>query len=302
MYRTILVPLDGSPLAECAVPYAETVARASGAQIVLLRATVAHTLLGTGPGDEVAAEQEAEEYLAGVATRLSDRSGVVTATFYGAPAEAIIEEIRLREADLVVMATHGRAGLGRLVFGSVAEAVLDRSPVPVLLVRVVQEELPVALVAECPRLLVPLDGSAVAEEALPVAQELAKAIGGELLLLHAVVPPEQARTTAQGSVVAYLDQELAALEAEARGYLRQVSDRLATGQEPSPPQIDARVGRPADVIAEASREHEVALVVMTTPGRTGLARVLSGSVADEVLRHGSVPLLLVGPAAVHQAA
>jgi len=166
----------------------------------------------------------------------------------------------------------------------------------------VQDELPVALVAEGPRLLVPLDGSAFAEEALPVAQELAEAIGGELLLLHAVVPPEQARTTEQGGMVASLDQELAALEVRARGYLRQVSDRLATGQETSPPPIEARVGKPADAIVEASREHAVALVVMTTLGRTGWARVFLGSVADEVLRHGSVPLLLVGPAAVHQAA
>ncbi len=302
MYRTILVPLDGSPLAECAVPYAETVARASGAQTVLLRAVVAHTVLGAGPEDEATVVREAETYLSEVAARLSDRSGVWTATFYGEPAEAIIEEIRLREADLVVMATHGRSGLGRLMYGSVAEAVLGRGPVPVLLVRAWQEELPMALIAEHPRLLVPLDGSAFAEEALPVAQELADALGGELLLMRAVVPPEHARTTEPGGIVASLDQELAALEAEARGYLRGVSDRLVEGQATTQPQIDARVGKPAEAIAEASREHEVALVVVATHGRTGLARWRLGSVADEVLRHGSVPLLLVRPAAVHQAA
>jgi nucleotide-binding universal stress UspA family protein len=301
MYRTILVPLDGSPLAECAVPYAETVARANGAQIILLRAAVAHTLLGTGPGDEVAAVQEAEAYLADVTTRLFDRSGVWTATFYGEPAEAIIEEIRLREADLVVMATHGRSGLGRLMYGSVTEAVLGRSPVPVLLVRAWQEELPMALIAEHPRLLVPLDGSAFAEEALPVAQELADALGGELLLMRAGVPLEHARPTESGGIVAP-DQQLAALEAEARGYLRGVSDRLEKRQATTQPQIDARVGTPAEAIAEASREHAVALIVMATHGRTGLARLLLGSVADDVLRHGSVPLLLVRPAAVHQAA
>ena len=134
----ILVPLDGSLLAEGAIQTAAGLARESGAALVLLRAAEAHTLPGADPTDaQVAVVREAEEYLTAVAARLGEEGvkGVETSVWYGPPATAIIEATRLQKVDLIVMTTHGRSGLGRLILGSVAESVLRGTTTPILLLR-----------------------------------------------------------------------------------------------------------------------------------------------------------------------
>lgn len=134
----ILVPLDGSLLAEGAIQTAAGLARESGAALLLLRAAEAHTLPGADPTDaQVAVVREAEEYLTAVAARLGEEGikGVETSVWYGSPATAIIEAARLQKGDLIVMTTHGRSGLGRLILGSVAESVLRGTTTPILLLR-----------------------------------------------------------------------------------------------------------------------------------------------------------------------
>lgn len=298
MAGTILVPLDGSPLAERALPYAELLAQALEARLVLVRAVVAHTFPGVDPTDaQVRAVEEAEAYLAGLAARLAERGlAVETATPYGDAVQEILLEIDLRRADLVVMATHGRSGLGRWVYGSVAAGVLARSPVPVLLVRAWQPSLAAPPIAKQPRLLVPLDGSEFAEEALPVAVRLAERLGGSLVLVQAVPVPMP--VAVPGGVVVPEAFDLDSAQAEAHAYLRRVADRLAREHPGLESQVEVRVGLAADAIVAASRDHHAALVVMATHGRTGVGALLLGSVADAVLRQGSVPLLLVRPAAM----
>jgi nucleotide-binding universal stress UspA family protein len=135
---TILVPLDGSALAETALAPAIELARTNSAKLVLLRATEAHASPLTDLTEaQVAAVRGAEEYLARVRTRIdgAEPAGVDTSVWYGPPAEAIIEAARFRHADLIVMSSHGRSGAGRLVLGSVAETVLRGSTVPILLLR-----------------------------------------------------------------------------------------------------------------------------------------------------------------------
>jgi nucleotide-binding universal stress UspA family protein len=135
---TILVPLDGSTLAEMALPKATELAQASGATILLVRAAEARSLPGLDPTEgQVRVVDEAERYLAGVAERLAAEGtrNVATAVWYGPPSAAIIDAARLREIDLIVMTTHGRTGIPRLLFGSVAESVLRGTHVPILLIR-----------------------------------------------------------------------------------------------------------------------------------------------------------------------
>jgi nucleotide-binding universal stress UspA family protein len=137
--RTILVPLDGSPLAERALPEAVELARQRGARLLLLRAAEAHVPLGADPTQaQVRVVQEAEAYLASVKAQLAATGipDVETSVWYGPPASAIVEAARLRGADLIVMTTHGRSGLGRLILGSVAESVLRGTTTPILLLRV----------------------------------------------------------------------------------------------------------------------------------------------------------------------
>ncbi|MBI2528296.1 MAG: universal stress protein [Candidatus Rokubacteria bacterium] len=134
----ILVPLDGSLLAEAAIKTAVEFARDGAAAVVLLRAAEAHTLPGADPTEaQVAVVREAEEYLAAVAARLAGQGvkGIETSVWYGPPATAILEATRLQKVDLIVMTTHGRSGLGRLILGSVAESVLRGTATPVLLLR-----------------------------------------------------------------------------------------------------------------------------------------------------------------------
>jgi nucleotide-binding universal stress UspA family protein len=136
--QRILVPLDGSALAEAALPTATRLAAEnSGAVVLLLRAAEASTMPGVDQvGAQVAVVREAEEYLEAVAERLR-RGGVKvkTSVWYGAAAPSIVESAAVNKVDLIVINSHGRSGLGRLVLGSVAESVLRGTRVPVLLLR-----------------------------------------------------------------------------------------------------------------------------------------------------------------------
>jgi nucleotide-binding universal stress UspA family protein len=134
----ILVPLDGSPLAEAVLERVRELARGPSSAIVLLRVTEAHVLPGMDPTDaQVRVVREAEDYLASTAQRLREQgvTQVETSVWYGAPAESIVEAARVRNADLIAMSSHGRSGLGRLILGSVAEAVLRSTDTPILLLR-----------------------------------------------------------------------------------------------------------------------------------------------------------------------
>ena len=134
----ILVPLDGSVLAESAIAKAREVAGDRSTTLMLLRAAEAHSLPGTDPTEaQVEVVREAEDYLAAVAARLTAQGipSVETSVWYGPAASAIVDAARLRKADLIVMSTHGRSGLGRLILGSVAESVLRGTTTPILLLR-----------------------------------------------------------------------------------------------------------------------------------------------------------------------
>lgn len=136
--NTILVPLDGSSLAEAALPKALELAEASEARMILLRAAQAHHLPGVDPTNaQVKVVGEAEEYLARIGDRLAGLGfkKVECSVWYGPAPYAIVEAARLYKADLIVMTTHGRSGLGRLILGSVAESVLRGTTTPILLLR-----------------------------------------------------------------------------------------------------------------------------------------------------------------------
>lgn len=140
----ILVPLDGSALAESAIATAVSMARPGPATLVLVRAAEAHTFPGADPTEaQVKVVQEAEAYLTGVTERLKKQglASVETSIWYGPAAAAIVDAARARKADLIVMTTHGRGGLGRMIVGSVAESVLRGTTTPILLLRAAEAPL-----------------------------------------------------------------------------------------------------------------------------------------------------------------
>jgi nucleotide-binding universal stress UspA family protein len=137
-FDRVLVPLDGSPLAEMALPKATALLSDSpSATLILLRAVEAPTLPWVDPTEaQFAVVREAEEYLEAVATRLRNEGlpRVATSVWYSSAARAIVEAAGVRRVNLIVMSTHGRSGLCRVVRGSVAESVLRGTPTPILLV------------------------------------------------------------------------------------------------------------------------------------------------------------------------
>jgi nucleotide-binding universal stress UspA family protein len=290
MLSKILVPLDGSQLAERALPVAEWLAQASRGHIILVRAVQASTFPGIDAREaQVSALADAQAYLD---ERVGDLTAngltVETATPYGEPAPEILEEIQLRQADLVVMATHGRSGVGRLVYGSVADAVLHRSPVPVVMVPAASVQL--RSPDKPPVIVVPLDGSELAETSLAPASELANQLGAALVLVQVVALPPYAVFGEAGEYSAF-DPDTEAVAAQQ--YLGAVARRLG----PTLDEVHGRteIGDPVDCIVEAATDQQAALIVMATRGRTGVARAVLGSVATGVLRRTTIPLMLVCP-------
>jgi nucleotide-binding universal stress UspA family protein len=298
MLRTLIVPLDGSELAERALPYAVRLASAGGGRLVLVRAA-----LGPPPSgldwerQQTAAVEEAELYIADVARKIATRVPVATSVPYGHAAQEILETVKQFDADGIVMATHGRTGPSHLVYGSVAEAVLAHGAVPVFLVHGRPGEAAAApFDPPSARILVPLDGSSFSEGALPVAVEML-GIAGELVLVNVVAPPDHVERDESGRVRAYLDQQEDAVKHEALDYLHTVSHELRTLNPDLHVTSDVRIGNPAEGIVITEVERSVDLVVMATHARTGLPRAFLGSVAGAVVRTGHAPVLLVPPAA-----
>jgi nucleotide-binding universal stress UspA family protein len=313
MFRTILVPVDGTDLAERALPYATALARPADGHVILLRAEPLvwqerHSRDGTSAplvdpschawlspanpsarmtleaaaarvqADGVTAEVDFQRYLRGEAPT----------------ANVILTAVQERHADLVVVSTHGRSGFARWYYGSVADGIVRGADIPVMLVpATVESQWPEN---RTPRILVALDGSRLAEEILDPIGRLAAQLGAELLLVRVVDRlPLGTRSKAPHVVQSLLAAELA----EARRYLALVLDRVRrVGMS-----VTARAvtGAPATTIATVAQEEGVDLIAMATHGCGGLRRLAVGSVADSTLQRTTVPLLLVRPFAITQA-
>ncbi len=285
MYKKILVPLDGSAFSERALPLAETLAHALDARLILLRVVSGAASSGVDP-------TEAQAYLTALETGVF-RRGVACeiATPYGDAADGILMEAALQSADLIVMCTHGRSGLGRWIYGSVAEQVVNHSTTPVLLVRPTGEIPTLAAGPEPLAVLVPLDGSPFAEATLPHAEALARALDARLLLLRALEPPVV--TTYEFVVTSMVVGSLEEQRQQAEAYLGRVAGKLR--DDGLTVQTMAREGWPADAIVREAVESGAQLIVMATHGRSGVERLLLGNVALEVVRRSLLPVLLVRP-------
>ena len=286
MFSKILVPLDGTPEPEVALTPARTVARVTGATLHLLTVIEAGTALGD--------QSRITADLQNVASELHAQGQQVdTAVRRGTPATEIIAAGVELGADLVVMATHGRGGLERVFLGSVAQAVLATSPVPVLLVRPGGRQM-----TKLEVVLVPVDGSPGGALALASAVPLARSTNARIVLVDVVVPLVDYTLTSGPSEGFYFDP---AWDDEAREsaqrYVSGMVDRLRHAGVPAEGLIvTGEIRQPSNSVAEAIMRSadEVAadLIVMSTHALTGPARALLGSVADTVVRNAHCPILL----------
>jgi nucleotide-binding universal stress UspA family protein len=214
----------------------------------------------------------------------------------GDAAQGILEVAAATGADLVVMTTHGRAGMARWILGSVAERVMQNAEQPVWLVR---EDTRVIPLSELHRILVPLDGSTEAERALALAQRVAQEAHAELVLLRVV--PELDETN-QRMLFENETAARAALEkwqSSAQHYLTELAQQMT--QEGIPTHLHIGFGDPAQAVLDAANTENVDCIVMATHARRGFDRLLYGSVAASVLHRCNCPLLLVRAYAPEQA-
>lgn len=293
-YRTILVPLDESTFGEQALPYALGIARRGCATVHLVH-VLASQHETRRPGQTAVSERErVAAYLDGLAAVLSENWEVVihTAVLDGPIADTISHHARAIGADLVVMTTHGRGPVTRAWLGSVADTLVRRMALPLLLVRpgdTVYDELEAVHNNLFHHIVVPLDGSLLAESVLEPAIELGRLTEARLTLLEVITP--QIESYPPISYGLTLNQDLLdRWMCEARIYLSGLVVRLHPGKVPIQPVVV--VGQPFDCIQDYVREHAADLIVMATHGRGGLSRLMLGSVADQVIRGASAPVLV----------
>jgi nucleotide-binding universal stress UspA family protein len=299
LIREILFPTDFSEAAQHAGRYATLLGRKLGAALHVIH--VPFVPLPAMPSDLTGL---AEAYAAGRRRTEAQLKGLIQAEDWRGlrvrttVTMGLIEDEILKAAqgaDLCVMGTHGRTGIARVMLGSVTEKVVRTSPCPVLTVKhpEVRVELPWGGVlvgrrklAETPRvqrILIPLDGSALAESVLPAVRELARPLGATLTLLR-VIPPYVSPRVSPEEKVSAKDR------AEVEAYLRTTQEALQEAGMSL--ETVVRVGDPAQEILDYAEVGEIDVIALATHGRSGLDRWLLGSVAEKVLRASALPVLL----------
>lgn len=297
MFKSLLVPLDGSHLAEAALPAARRMAEALDAEVTLL-----HVIERDAPeavhGDRhLTNPAEAETYLAETARRAFPPDIRVSTHIHTSAvadvAESITEHVgELGRPDLIVMCAHGRGGLKGMLFGSIAQQVVARGHTPVLLVQPGKDG--AAAGFECDNILVPLDGNPEHEGSICLAAELAQFCGGELTLLQ-VIPTVGTLSGDRAATARLLPSVTSALldlqQAEAEAYLRgHCQVLLESGQ---PVHAEIRRGDPVKVISEVAQQSGTDLIVLSTHGLSRMDAFWSGSVTPKLASALHLPILLV---------
>ena len=304
MIRSILVPLDGSEFSEQALPTAGAIAHREGATLRLVTVHVPTAILPFGGSMPIEAEVErreresAEKRLGQLARRVAEDYEIpVEHVLLDGPVVETIDRFATETGvELIVMTTHGRSGLQRAWLGSVADGLVRRTRLPVLLLRPGERAPEQRLqLAAFRRVLVPLDGSALAEQIVPAAVAVAGATASEFVLLR-IVPPLGTTQPWAAEYAAFVgSSDLKQRMEEAGAYL----DRVAGTLRGKGLEVDTRVvphSQAAIAILDEAERLGADLIAMATHGRGGVTRMVIGSVADSVLRRTVAPLLLIRPA------
>ncbi len=296
MYRTIVVPVDGSSFAEFAFPVARTLAASADGSLELVM--VQDPVPPFAFGEWVKEPQEwREEYLENAADRIAlAGNGRIGRTLRVGSVPGELEAyVREVEPDLLVMATHGRGPLSRFWLGSVADYMIRHASCPVLLVRPEEDEEPdLDREVRFEHVLVPLDGSVRAEAILDHAYELGEPFDARYTLVRVVSLPAEIPSAYLPETVQTREELIEEGRKEADRYLARVAERLREAGRAV--EIDVRLADdPVSGVLDSVRECGAGLVALATHGRSGVGRGLLGSVADKLVRTTPVPLLIHRP-------
>jgi nucleotide-binding universal stress UspA family protein len=297
--RTILVPLDGSTLAESALPLAATIARRRHASILLAAAHRSDLPVRGGQGALVFDQRWDEEARTALRSALEKARQTIAGRWPdvrteimvvdGEPAESLVRLAERAAPILTVMTSHGRGGLSRLWLGSVTDALVRQLPIPVLVVHPKDLEASPTLDEGLRRVLVPVDGTPGSEGAIDAAVEVLGNEGIEFVLLRVATPlhaalraiyPEREQERDASEQRETAERELREIEERLRQRGLSVCDAIRTDADP------------ARAIIAAAEELDADIVSIATHGRGEVGRLLLGSVADKVLRGARVPVLV----------
>lgn len=310
MFERIMVCLDGSKLAEQVLPYSITEAMSFGSRLILFQSVpepvrVSPKIPGVVPPplmtetllkEALIVDADARIYLEEIAKILRKRNlRVDTITMPGITEQSITSYAEENNIDLIAISTHGRGGLGRAVFGSVADYVLRESRTPVLVVKPRETEKPLFVEFQpFKKILVCLDGSEFTEQILPYAVGQASHFNSKIILLKAYETSNTVIAAAGQSgseTVELMETEEQKKRREVMSYLEEIAQPMReTGLEII---CVALQGTPEDVIVSYAQNEVVDLIMLATHGRSSLARTIFGSVADHVLRESGLPVLLI---------
>lgn len=295
MIKRVLIPLDGSELAEKVVPHLVRLVAAERTEILLIsalsRAIPAFADLAIPALDEVItlAGSEIEDSVSRVEGQLRQLGFSVSRQYLlGLPSDCILQMAEEEHIDLIAMSTHGRTGVGRALLGSVADQVVRHTQKPVLLTssKTVSRTEP-----SLQTVLVPLDGTRFAESALPFAQRFAQEQGATLLLLRVIEPPNLSEPELMSGSSQSLEVIQESLVKIATSYLERIRRRLQLAGVNATQQVE--MGQPAFAITQTANSENVDLIVMSTHGRTGIERLVYGSVASQVIHDATCPILFL---------
>lgn len=310
MYRSILVPLDGSAFGEHALPLAVSLAAKSDAVLHLAhvhQVVPPATLSGVAILDtiDVHLRQDEQAYLADVGRRLTEvrPTKLVPHLLDGDAVPTLCEFAAAKDVDLVVMSTHGRGAMGRFWLGSIADECVRKMPRPVLLVRPPEGKPDLKRLPQFKSILIPLDGTPLAEQVIDPAVALGQHFGAEYTLVRVNLPVLRPTYLPEGSGMFGITHgvlenitllQRQALE-ESTHYLRGVAEKLkARGLR-----VNTRVlvdEEPAVALLAEAQARGADLIAMETHARRGLSRLINGSIADRIVRAATMPVLLNRPA------
>lgn len=294
MFHRILVATDGSARAKGAFEGACVLAHHCAAEMVLL-----NVLPAVASNDEFEKAHQMLRELADEGRARGIRGRTLVA--FGEPEAAITMVARDEQCDLIVAAAQPREGLEALVHPRLTPRLEAHAALPMLIwpEGIPDEEIEGPLCHAGAPVLVPLDGSAYAEEALPLATSLAREFRRTLILVHVVIPfvPAVASIDAAAAIPMSIEND----ERAAREYLKGIRQRVAATTA-LPVESMIRMGDPADELLHLAETHPGGLIVMTTHGRSGLSRFLMGSVAGHIVRRAHAPVLIIPPRAVREQA
>ncbi|MFP3976044.1 MAG: universal stress protein [Dehalococcoidia bacterium] len=281
MYERLLVPLDGSELAEGALPFVEELARKFSSEIILLTACE--------PGDYM--ERPLRAYLEKREEEFQslglNASPVVV---QGDAADEILEFSEMSNIGLIAISTHGRSGISsRWPLGSIANKVVQGSSIPVLLIK--SEKLETVYSQRgMEKILVPLDGSKLAEVSLPYVEELAKVMGSEVTLIRVIEPIDSMARPFIGSMESDLKAEE---EKRAVAYLKEKEKELR--DKGVTVKAESLHGKAAEEVVKYADDKSVSLIVQATHGYSGITKWLFGVITTKIVEEASQPILLVRP-------